>query len=69
VIPRDKLDPVFQRAIQACRERTLQHVTLPAEENSRSSMTNKSWSGYNWYQGSYRSLIQVNTDLRSTSIA
>ena len=32
VIPRDKLDPVFQRAIQACRERTLQHVTRPAEE-------------------------------------
>ncbi len=26
-------------------------------------MTNKPWSGYNWYQGNYRSLIQVNTDL------
>ncbi len=26
-------------------------------------VTGKSWSGYNWYQGSYRSLIQVNTDL------
>ena len=26
-------------------------------------MTNKSWSGYNWYQGDFRSLIQVNTDL------
>ena len=26
-------------------------------------VTNKSWSGYNWYQGTYRSLIQVNTDL------
>jgi hypothetical protein len=26
-------------------------------------VTNKSWSGYNWYQGHYRSLIQVNTDL------
>ena len=23
----------------------------------------KPWSGYNWYQGNYRSLIQVNTDL------
>ncbi|HET6196080.1 MAG TPA: hypothetical protein VFE12_10010, partial [Acetobacteraceae bacterium] len=23
----------------------------------------KPWSGYNWYQGDYRSLIQVNTDL------
>ena len=26
-------------------------------------VTDKSWSGYNWYQGNYRSLIQVNTDL------
>jgi hypothetical protein len=26
-------------------------------------VTHQSWSGYNWYQGHYRSLIQVNTDL------
>jgi hypothetical protein len=64
VIPREKLDPVFQRAIQACRERTRQHVTLPPEEKfTVEYVTNKSWSGYNWYQGGYRSLIQVNTDL------
>ena len=64
VIPREKLDPVFQRAIQACRERTLQHVTLPSDEKfTVEYVTNKSWSGYNWYQGGYRSLIQVNTDL------
>src|SRR5262249_52312534 len=60
VIPREKLDSVFQRAIQACRERTLQHVTLPDEEKfTVEYVTNKSWSGYNWYQGGYRSLIQV----------
>ena len=64
VIPRDKLDTVFQRAIQGCRERTLRHVTLPGEERfSVEYVTNKSWSGYNWYQGGFRSLIQVNTDL------
>ena len=28
-----------------------------------STSPNKPWSGYNWYQGNYRSLIQVNTDL------
>src|SRR4029079_8029035 len=32
VIPRQKLDSVFQRAIQAGRERTLQHVKLPGDE-------------------------------------
>ncbi len=64
VIPRDKLDTVFQRAIQAGRERTLQHITLPPDEKfTVEYVTNKSWSGYNWYQGGYRSLIQVNTDL------
>jgi hypothetical protein len=64
VIPRDKLDSVFQTAIKACRERTLKHVTLPPNESfTVEYVTNKSWSGYNWYQGNYRSLIQVNTDL------
>ena len=32
VIPRDKLDAVFQKAIQAGRERTLTHVALPADD-------------------------------------
>ena len=32
VIPPHKLDAVFQAAIQACRERTRQHITLPAGE-------------------------------------
>jgi hypothetical protein len=64
VIPREKLDPVFQAAIRACRERTTAHVELPADERfTVEYVTNKSWSGYNWYQGSFRSLIQVNTDL------
>jgi hypothetical protein len=63
-IPRDKLDAVFQTAIAACRERTAKHFTLPAGERfTVEYVTNKSWSGYNWYQGDYRSLIQVNTDL------
>ena len=64
VIPREKLDSVFQTAIKACRERTAGHLTLPADESfTVEYVTNKSWSGYNWYQGNYRSLIQVNTDL------
>ena len=64
VIPREKLDTVFQAAIGACRERTAAHVKLPADEHfTVEYVTNKSWSGYNWYQGGFRSLIQVNTDL------
>jgi hypothetical protein len=64
VIPAARLGRVFQEAIRACRERTLRFVELPATERfTVEYVTGKSWSGYNWYQGRYRSLIQVNTDL------
>jgi hypothetical protein len=64
VIPKDKLDKVFQLAIKACRERTLAHIKLPPGENfTVEYVTNKPWGGYNWYKGNYRSVIQVNTDL------
>src|SRR5262245_53424920 len=64
VIRREKLDAVFQKAIAACRARTLEHMALPDGESfTVEYVNNKSWSGYNWYQGGYRSLIQVNTDL------
>jgi hypothetical protein len=35
----------------------------PEEKFTVEYVTNKSWSGYNWYQGNFQSLIQVNTDL------
>ena len=39
-------------------------MQLPANETfTVEYVKNKPWSGYNWYQGNYRSLIQVNTDL------
>jgi hypothetical protein len=64
VIPPDRLARVFDRAIAEGRTRTAAHVTLPAGEHfTVEYVTNKPWSGYNWYQGSFRSLIQVNTDL------
>jgi len=64
VIPREKLGPVFDAAIRACRDRTRQYIDLPPQESfTVEYVTGKSWSGYNWYQGKYRSLIQVNTDL------
>jgi hypothetical protein len=64
VIPPDKLGAVFDAAINECRKRTLAHVELPQNESfTVEYVTNKSWSGYNWYQGNFRSLIQVNTDL------
>ncbi|MFA5907678.1 MAG: hypothetical protein WC815_02770 [Vicinamibacterales bacterium] len=64
VIPAARVDRVFREAIRACRDRTQAHVELPATERfTVEYVTGKSWSGYNWYQGGYKSLIQVNTDL------
>jgi hypothetical protein len=64
VVPRERLDATFKAAIEGCRSRTLDHITLPAGESfTVEYVTKKSWSGYNWYQGNYKSLIQVNTDL------
>ncbi len=64
VIPKEKLDAVFQLAIKECRARTLAHIKLPPNENfTLEYVTGKPWGGYNWYQGNYRSVIQVNTDL------
>ena len=64
IVPSNRLARVFDRAIAECRARTLAHVQLPANESfTVEYVTNKPWSGYNWYQGTFRSLIQVNTDL------
>ena len=63
-IPADKLKPVFDAAIAECRARTLKHIVLPqGEKFDMGFVTGKSWSGYNDYQGGYRSRIEINTDL------
>ena len=62
-IPVDKLSEVFDAAIAECRARTLEYIDLPETESfSLEFVTDQPWSGYNWYQGDYESLIQVNTD-------
>ena len=62
-IPLDKLPAVFEAAMDECRRRTLEFIELPANENfTIEYVSDKSWSGYNWYQGNAQSLIQVNTD-------
>src|SRR3954464_11063551 len=64
IIPSNRLARGFDRAIAEGRRRTLAHVPLPPHESfTVEYVTNKPWSGYNWYQGNYRSLIQVNTEL------
>ena len=63
IIPKTRLDRVFQEAIRGCRGR-VPSVQMPMQERfTIEYVTGKSWSGYNWYQGNFKSLIQINTDL------
>ena len=66
-VPPERVDRVVQAAIEACRARTRTHIELPEGESFRVEyVKDKPWGGYNWYEGHYRSLIQINTDLPFT---
>jgi len=63
-IPEDRLEAVFNAAIEECKKRTLQYIELPANESFKLEyVQDKPWSGYNWYQGNAHSLIQINSEL------
>ena len=64
VIPADRLEVLFEAAIDECRRRTLARIELPpGEDFTLEYVTDRPWSGYNWFQGNAFSLIQINTDL------
>lgn len=64
IIPKDKVDTVFKTAIAEARRRTMVYMSFPATESfTLEYVTDKPWSGYNWYKGGYRSVIQINVDL------
>jgi hypothetical protein len=63
VISKEKIDTVFRVAIAEARKRTGEYINLPASEDFVLEYVNdKSWSGYNYYKGKSKSLIQINTD-------
>jgi hypothetical protein len=63
-IPKEKLRAVFDASIAECRKRTAAHFELPEGESfDLQFVTDKPWSGYNWYKGDFRSVIEINTDL------
>lgn len=63
VIPKNKIDKVFDVAVNECRSRTATYINLPAGENFKAEyVTNKPWGAYNWYKGNLFSVIQIATD-------
>ncbi len=64
IIPKPLLDSVFHLAIGECRDRSRKYLQLPeGEKFIIEYVSDKPWSGYNWYRGDFFSLIQINTDL------
>lgn len=65
IIPKEKLDTIFKTAIHEARKRTKTQYKLPETETfSIEYVHDKPWSGYNWYKGNYKSVIQINTDIQ-----
>jgi hypothetical protein len=66
-IPPERLDAVMRAAIAEARRVSARHIALPPGETFELAFVrDKPWSAYNWYQGSYRSRIEINTELPVT---
>ncbi len=64
IVPKDKLDTLLKLTKAESKKRTQGYFRLPQTEDFRLEyVSGKPWSGYNWYQGNYKSLIQVNADI------
>jgi hypothetical protein len=60
-IPEDKVKAVVRKGLDACRERTREHMTLiEGESFTLEFVSGEPWGAYNWYQGNGQGLIQVN---------
>lgn len=63
IIPEDKVDTVFRFALNEAKNRTKSFIDLPHYEDfTLEYVRDKSWSGYNWFQGNAFSLVQINLD-------
>ncbi len=63
IVPKERLESVFEKAVAECRKRTRENIELPENENFRFEfVSNQPWAAYNWYKGNSFSLIQVNAD-------
>ena len=66
-VPREKVAIVFQAAVEECRRRTISHIELPSQESYELQLVKgKPWSAYSWYQGNYKSLVQLNVGFSLT---
>ncbi len=64
LVPTETLAQVIEHINTELRKRTKDLFSLPDEEAfTIEFVKDKPWSGYNWYEGNYRSRIDINMDL------
>jgi hypothetical protein len=64
-IPPERLEAAIHAFSSALRDRVRAHFRLPeAETITYEVVTDKPWSGFNYYHGDYRSTVAVNADLK-----
>jgi hypothetical protein len=67
IVSRGRLDAVFTAAVEACRNQTRRHITLPQGERvTIEYVADQPWSAYSTYRGGYHSLIRVNREAPMT---
>ncbi|MBV9030705.1 MAG: DUF885 domain-containing protein [Pseudonocardiales bacterium] len=60
----ERLEPAVQALSSALRDRVRASFGLPAQETVRYEVvTDKPWSGFNYYLGDFRSRVAINADL------
>jgi hypothetical protein len=63
-VPPEHVGAVVDVLVRRFRERAQRQFGLPPGEDLRVSLVRgQPWSGYNWYDGGYRSRVDVNLDL------
>ncbi|HEY3259254.1 MAG TPA: DUF885 domain-containing protein [Pseudonocardiaceae bacterium] len=64
-VPPDKLEPAVLALSSALRDRVRAQFGLPEVETVHYEVvTDKPWSGFNYYLGNYRSRVAINADLK-----
>lgn len=62
IIPTDKIDTLVKLTVAACRRTSADHFGLPPGEAFVVEYVGRQpWGAYNWYQGKYHSLMQIDT--------
>ncbi|WP_153067055.1 hypothetical protein [Steroidobacter cummioxidans] len=60
VVPADKREKIFARAMEECRKRTLAHWQLPQDERLEVQFTRDVGAAWHKYEGGHRSTLKVN---------